>query len=100
MGAHFRRLKPSGNQNATAPQVAQSLAGWSPEIGKTTGGCNLLEHDHVFRPLVGQRREQHAVEHGEHCGIRADSERQDGDRRSGEAGALYKGAEGEAEIVH
>ena len=60
----------------------------------------FLQNDHVLRPLIGQRCEQHRVEDGEHRRVRPDPEREGHDGRRGKAGPLDEVAEGEAEILH
>ena len=60
----------------------------------------FLENDHVLRPLIGQRCQQHRVEDGEHRRVRPNPEREGHDGRRGKAGPLDEVAEGEAEILH
>ena len=60
----------------------------------------FLQNDHVLRPLVGQRRQQHRVEDGEHRGVGTDPERERDDGGGRESWALDEAAEGEAEILH
>src|SRR5215475_6670505 len=65
----------------------------------TCGDEAPIDSNQLFRLRKGQGMEQHCVDYGEDCGIRADSERhcEDGDKRKG--GVLQQNSQSESEIV-
>ena len=59
----------------------------------------LPDHRDAIRRAKRQRTKQHAVDDGEHRGVRADTERQGEDDDGSEAGTLAHQAQGVAEIL-
>ena len=62
--------------------------------------CLLLDQHQAGRVSIGQRPQQHGVEHREGGGRGADTERQGDQGERGESGLLSEGAERPAEVVH
>ncbi len=75
--------------------------GERPLVAKAGAEVGLLDHaDEPFRFGIGERPEEHAVDHGEHHRRRADSQRERGDRDRGEPDPLPERAHGVPDVLH
>ncbi len=86
-------------EDATFVAIREELRRRHAELGEVDAGRRVLEADELLGVRIRQRLDQHAIDHGEDRGVRADAQGQRQDDRKREPGTPPHAAHGLAQIA-